>query len=377
MFQDERKGTIKSKAGNVYFLEIIDPSNNYDLSPFYKIGITKDAVPDRINGLQTGNPFKILKHQSFSSSAMEIVEKYLHNLYSSHRVRREWFNFGQKKLQEALAEAQRFNNEINVLMDKVKEFDAEPSNGKEIEGDSEVLNLHRQWKELSGEKRKLEAKKEISIINLDLLTGNTLGIADITKVSLRQTHPYFNKITLKRDYPEIYAKYLRVEEKIIEPNMREEEFFTAQFKIFGKPSIKQFTEIHDHLNQVKDKQKKYNVKKIQEKILDKTDAAKKLHETYLGTRQKIATIDGRIETLGLKIRNHCKNNEKIKGICDYKRTLEIIKPDIGAKSKIRKIKRINHDEIRISEPKIFKKCFVEKPPIRVFEVIKFRDYIQA
>ena len=93
----QRKGSLTINPGNVYFLELLDPSNAFDI-PFYKIGITKKEVPERINQLQTGNPFKILSHNWLESRAMEMVEKYLHNLYSSNRIRREWFRFNPGEL---------------------------------------------------------------------------------------------------------------------------------------------------------------------------------------------------------------------------------------------------------------------------------------
>ena len=40
-----RRGSITNKPGNVYFLELLDPSKTFDF-PFYKIGITENAISD-------------------------------------------------------------------------------------------------------------------------------------------------------------------------------------------------------------------------------------------------------------------------------------------------------------------------------------------
>ena len=43
----QRRGSITNKPGNVYFLELLDPSKTFDF-PFYKIGITTRGTEKRL-----------------------------------------------------------------------------------------------------------------------------------------------------------------------------------------------------------------------------------------------------------------------------------------------------------------------------------------
>ena len=370
----QRRGSINNKPGNVYFLELLDPSKNFDF-PFYKIGVTEHEVPDRIDQLQTGNPFKILKHHSFNSSAMEMVEKYLHNRYSSSRVRREWFRFNPKELPKALKEAARFNGEINELVDAIKEFDTEPSNGKIIGPDDETSAIHNILKEYLGEKRQLEAKEEISRTLLQILTTDTLGIEGITDVHLRHFQPRFDERGLKQNHPKIYEKYVEIETQTHEPDTEIRESFSSIFNILKKPTIRSFPDLQQELNDTKAKLENLERNDLQEELLDRTNESKALHGDFLDNRQKIGILDGQIEALGLKLRYHCKDNDGIDGICTYVRQLEIIEPDKNAKPEVIENKYFNEENFEESEPELYKKYALESPPSRVFQVIKYRDYI--
>ena len=269
----QRRGSISYKPGNVYVLELQDPSKNFDF-PFYKIGITKNAVSNRIDELQTGNPFKILRHNSLDSQAMEMVEKYLHNLYSSNRIRREWFRFNPDELSSVLNEAERYNSVINNLIESVRKFDTEESNGKEIEPNSETTAIHDSLKVLHGNKRQLEAKKEIAEINLRILTSNTLGIKGITDRYMRGGGLRFNERGVKTDHPEVYQKYVKIQTQTYEPETETIEVFSSRFTVLKKPNIKNFPDLQQELNANKEKLKASEIEGLDEIILEQTEESR-------------------------------------------------------------------------------------------------------
>ena len=69
---------------------------------------------------------------------------------------------------------------------------------------------------------------------------------------------------------------------------------------------------------------------------------------------------------------HC---DGIDGIRTYVRQLEIIEPDKNAKPEVIENKYFNEENFEESEPELYKKYALESPPSRVFQVIKYRDYI--
>ena len=369
-----RRGSITNKPGNVYFLELLDPSKTFDF-PFYKIGITENEVSARIDQLQTGNPFKILSHNSLNSQAMEMVEKYLHNLYSSNRIRREWFRFNPEELSSVLREAERYNSEINSLIKSVNEFDTEPSNGKKIEPNSETTQIHDSLKVLLGDKRQLEAKSEIAEINLRILTSNTLGIEGITDRYMRGGGQRFNERGVKVDHPEVYQKYVEIQTQTYEPETETIERFSSRFTVLKKPTIRNFPELQQELNDNKAKSDASKAEDLDETLLEQTEESRVFHEAFLDTRQKIGILDGRIDALELKLRYHCKENDGIEGICNYIRKLDIIEPDPDAKPEVSEYEYFDSQKFEESEPELYKQYLQEMPSSPVFQVIKYRDYI--
>lgn len=81
---DNSKSTA---CGFIYVLKITDTANNV----FYKIGLAKN-LEQRVNTLQTGNPFEIKIILSFYVESMIEEEKKLHFMFSHKRLRGEWFN---------------------------------------------------------------------------------------------------------------------------------------------------------------------------------------------------------------------------------------------------------------------------------------------
>lgn len=62
-------------------------------SHYYKMGLTKDTIHQRIKQLQTGNPYQLRPICSHVVSHMRIAETILHQRYFQQRGRLEWFYF--------------------------------------------------------------------------------------------------------------------------------------------------------------------------------------------------------------------------------------------------------------------------------------------
>ena len=77
------------KSGKVYIIQ--SGSTNY-----YKMGLTKDTINQRIKQLQTGNPYQLRPTHSHNVVDMRIAETILHQRYFQQRGRLEWFFFDPK-----------------------------------------------------------------------------------------------------------------------------------------------------------------------------------------------------------------------------------------------------------------------------------------
>ena len=65
----------------------------------YKIGITND-IKSRLAQLSTGNPFELSVVRVFGYDNAEIVERAVHQRFSSNRKRGEWFELDENDLRD-------------------------------------------------------------------------------------------------------------------------------------------------------------------------------------------------------------------------------------------------------------------------------------
>ena len=163
--------------GWVYILHFKIPSQK---SNYFKIGLTKNPIPKRISGLQTGNPFKIVKQHHFDSECMGLLEGHLHKIFASRRFRKEWFTFTPGVLKKVIKEGTDFSNKYNPLAIKLRKLDKQTSIHKPVAPTAKHLKLHKKAITISRKIQEIDLQREIAKENLRRLTGNCIGIDGIT-----------------------------------------------------------------------------------------------------------------------------------------------------------------------------------------------------
>ena len=91
---------------------------------FYKIGITKNKVSNRVKGLQTGCPFKIEIFDTFETRNDLAVENALHKIFRNKGTYGEWFellNEDIEKLYSTIDYIQNFTKENDNIFLFTKE----------------------------------------------------------------------------------------------------------------------------------------------------------------------------------------------------------------------------------------------------------------
>jgi Meiotically Up-regulated Gene 113 (MUG113) protein len=78
-----------NKNPKVYLVKIVN-----DDKSLYKIGFTRGSIHKRIRELQTGCPYEILPVDTYLTDKGLIIEKSLHNFFSSKKTYGEWFELG-------------------------------------------------------------------------------------------------------------------------------------------------------------------------------------------------------------------------------------------------------------------------------------------
>lgn len=84
-------------------------------SEFYKIGITKKPLEERIMQLQTGNPNKIEAVVCFETKHNYRMEVAVHAYYRLKRVDGEWFQLTEEDLSNFKSVCQKIESDLTFL----------------------------------------------------------------------------------------------------------------------------------------------------------------------------------------------------------------------------------------------------------------------
>lgn len=88
----------------------------------YKIGFTKSSPEKRMLSLQTGNPFKLILVDSYSSKRATKVEAALHNRFLTKKVNEdeykllgEWFKFDMDTVKSFRQTCELIDNNFQII----------------------------------------------------------------------------------------------------------------------------------------------------------------------------------------------------------------------------------------------------------------------
>ena len=339
---------LNLNPGIIYFLTLKDTRGKRS-SNYYKIGITDESVEKRINQLQTGNPYQIVKYNAFHSDTAQLIEQYLHKKYAQKRVRFEWFTFKEDELIVAIEEAKSYNSKISKLAKKVRELDQKSSNGKVVPPTKKSRGLHEQALDLQSHKIQLSLKKNKLSALLQYETSDSTGIDGITSVTITKPKPGFKLRLFQVRYHDLYEKYCRIPE------------LKCSFRFSNMPTTKEFPSQVEELKQTEAKVEglELSVDSITNKTICQNSRIIKYHTQFLETEESLTQIEGDLIFIQLSLRALCAENEGIEDICKYER---------------KKVFMLDKKALQNDYPKEYKDCIEEGEPNYRFKVFSSRAY---
>lgn len=333
---------LNTKPGTVYFLKS-NQRNEDGCNGLYKIGVTSVSVPARIKALQTGNPHPIEEYHSFRSETAGLVEYHLHKMLSEKSVRGEWYLLTGPEIDEIIVTAIQYSNRMKKSAARVHDYEQTLSNGKTVPATDIALDLHKKITELLKRKTVLNADQQILKWKLNELTSNSSGITGITNVKVTDPKPSFKVRVLKTRYPDIHEQLLN------------KSYIKCPFKIIRSPTIFNYPVKRAELVKAKQKIQKIHADKVQKNVkIPATEEAVQLHEQYIFTSSEISHLNHTLTKLELQLRDICGENEMIRGVCRYKRTVS---------------HKLNTENIRSMYPVEYRDCFTVSEPVRRLYII--------
>jgi len=338
---------LNLNPGNVYFLRMVDPSGRYEF-PYVKVGITKKDVPDRIDEMQAGNPFKIVEWNHFYSEAAQLVENYIHHAFAERRARSEWLRFDEEELPNLFDTAEAYSKEAFARAENVRALDIQASNGKVIEANNDTRALHKEIVTLLGDEVETNGLFKALEYKLRSVTGTAAGIRGVTEVTTTKAGRVFNIANFKKAEPDLYTRYCLINE------------LGCSFSFLGKPKINTYPEVQAALKRAESTVVKVAVEDVTAGMLDRSDEIEKLHTEYLDLKAKLAGIQGNLIRYELELRYGCGENEGINGICTYRREIE---------------KKFDKEAFKNDCPDLWDKFQIDRTSSLRFKVLPYRDYV--
>ena len=280
-------------------------------SNFYKIGLTKNPVANRIAGLQTGNPFEIVEHHKFDSECMGLLEGHLHKKFATKRFRKEWFELTPAVLKRVLKEGQDFSVKWNPLAIKARELDKKTSIHNEMKPTKDHKKLHENAVKLAKKIQKIELERDIANENLRRLTGNCIGIDGIAGFSkLNTPAPSLKSRDLKKHDLKEWQRWQKTG------------IFKKDEGIIGIGSkASNHAKLDKELKELKKKTKPlFNLSTHNQKTKSRTKPSRDYHAEYISCLEKLGELKAELDMIIIQFKLDCKRRKGIKDVFKYIRT---------------------------------------------------------
>ena len=294
--------------GWVYVLHFQIPGQT---SNYFKIGLTKNPIPNRISGLQTGNPFKIVKQHHFDSECMGLLEGHLHKVFAERRFRKEWFTFTPSQLKKLIQEGTTFSNQYNPLAINLRKLDRQTSIHKAKKPTSDHLKLHKQAIKISRKIQEIELQMEIAKENLRRLTGNCIGIDGVAGfTAVKVPAASFKPSELKKHDLKEWMLWQRTD------------VFSKKEGIVGEG-----TKLQNHSKL--DAEHKalrtsagalFDLTTYNSKTKSRSKSSRDYHEKYIDCIGKLGFLKADLDMIIIQFKIECKRREGIDGVFKYIRT---------------------------------------------------------
>jgi hypothetical protein len=301
---------LNLRPRTLYFLQLLNESTG-EFYPYIKVGVTEGTTLERINQLQTGNPFLLVAYAEIESEAADIVERYIHRLYSSKRHRLEWIRVQGSDLDEMIEEARRFSEEVSAKARVVRELDQKPSNGQMLAKTPEVEELCEDIQVLLRKSVEVSKRQDVVTLKLRSFVGTAMGIDGVAQVTLTAPQTRFQVRDFRGAHPELHEDYCRL------PKPR------CTFSFKGKPRIQAFPELRTALSQAKAALTPVAAEDVQPDKLGRSVQVEALHDEYLLLEKEKSEVEGDLLRFELELRHLCGVHEGITDVCTYKRDVRM------------------------------------------------------
>jgi hypothetical protein len=293
-----------------------DPRNAEHDFGLVKIGITKGEVLHRAATLQTGNPYDLLRFDSFETPWPREVESFMHRTHATKMQKLEWLQCSRRDLAELVNEARRAAQQINERKSKEQGCNVSVSNGRARRASSAEFQLHRNvrrlMKEFVPEKLRLITAKN----RLKAATGTTNGIPGIVRVKVAAASTRFDEVAAESKLAELRLEFPDLAAQCLTEKIR------GAFRWRGVTRASDFpTECHAaRLSEASANASEANVVQkgtTLEGWTDRSADMERWHDDYLEAMRKVYRLEGELSDLRTDLILLLEECDAIDRVCSF------------------------------------------------------------
>ncbi|MEC8657259.1 MAG: GIY-YIG nuclease family protein [Verrucomicrobiota bacterium] len=346
--------SIKIKSGFIYFLCEQDVLTN-ETFDYVKIGKTDydRPVSDRIDDHQTGNPRKIVDHESFQVVSIDTIETHLHHTFAKYRILGEWFQMDKTTLREAIFEGKRVDQEINArikALTAATEANDLESSKPEREATMEELELLEKTIKSAEDLKRLQTKLACLKTGLVAEMGTAKGIEGVLTYTEKARQPNFDEKSFKEEHPEKHARFQ------VEKTSLSRSFSLARNP---RPTSELCSDWVTRSKEYKAKVEKESP--FSAPTFKRNDMLEDLHEQYLKVIGEISRASIEKDMLEAQIKAACGTARGIEEVCSWNR---IQKKTMAFSASI----------LAEEDPELHQKYLVPRKPTHSLSVSLMRSY---
>jgi len=296
----------------VYFLSLVDPANQDHDFGLVKVGITEKDIEERIEQLQTGNPYQLRCERSFRSPVARQIEHFVHR--TSQVAQPEWLRLARSEIPDLVKKAQQEGERLARIEEARVRWSHMESNEMERQPGAEERRLHKEVRGILAELWPVKLRLELTRTRIALQAGRVLRIPGIVTISYLPSSGWFNSKTALEKFHDLAAAHT------IE-NV-DGTFQWLETPTRGSP---EWARLREEVKHLRKQQRELDAAMLNNddwlrKEGERTDDLAHRHDEYLGLIRQNARLELDEEYIQAQAIQAIEDFDRIAGVCSFRRS---------------------------------------------------------
>jgi hypothetical protein len=300
-----------SEPGTVYFLSLVDPTDPDRDFRLVKVGITTNDVEQRIQDLQTGNPYRIRCVAAFPTPVARQVEHWVHRANAARVAHLEWLRAARLEIPALVSSAQLEEKRLASIAAAKARWSHWISNNQERKAGTEDNRLHQAMQAIRSQSGPLELQLKHTTVRIALLAGR---VWRIVRINVMPTSRRFDSRMALDKFSELAASH-----------MVEKVRGGLYWRQMPNPRSAEWARLREEVGRLEQEKATLDRAMVEnpDGIRDegeRTDELVQLHADYLELTQQKTRLELDEDDIRAQMIQQIEDFEAIAGVCSFRRS---------------------------------------------------------